>query len=75
MDEKQFNEMLSYVMLIALNSTQLLFQQSRQRPLTDADVAECQDYLLLHATQLQDALGRKSLKGWPPVPAFGRADE
>lgn len=75
MDTEQFNEMLSYLMVIALNTSALVFQQSQQRRLTPEEIGFCQDDLLQTAQGIQERLGmRQEAPGWPKVPPFGRSD-
>lgn len=72
MTDEQYSELLSYVMLLALNTTQLLYRQSRRTPLSSAEVSKCQDYLLDNARRIQERLLRR--EPWPYVPPVGRAD-
>jgi hypothetical protein len=75
METEQFNEMLSYLMVIALNSSTLVFQQSQQRRLTPEEIEFCQDDLLRTAHGIQQRLGmRTESPGLPKVPPFGRSD-
>lgn len=73
MNDTQFNELLSYVKIVALNSTALLFQQSRQTPLTPDEIEFCQVSLLRTAQQLQSGVGIEPPFAWPP--SFGRSDK
>lgn len=71
MDGDQFNELLAYMKIVALNTTALLFQQSRQTPLTPEETNYCQTELLKAAQGLKDgAAGPRFV--WPPL--SGQAD-
>lgn len=72
MNDEQFNEILSYLMVIALNTTVQLSQQSQQKRLTRDDVGRCQSNLLQMAQGIQERLAKRSLS--PDLPPFGRAD-
>lgn len=78
MNDDQFNELLAYAMLAAVNTTQLLFQQNHQRSLTEEEVDACQSYTLRAAQKLKESLAaRNPAHEWAPifdVPLFGRAD-
>jgi hypothetical protein len=76
MRTEQFNELLSYAMLGALASTQLLLRQSLQRDLTPDEAESSQKYLLQNARALQDALNKRPDSfDWPPAcPPTGHAD-
>lgn len=78
MNDDQFNELLSYVMLMAVNTSQLLFQQSHRRRLTEEEVDACQNYTLRSAQKLKERLAaRNPAHEWAPifdVPPFGRSD-
>lgn len=73
MDTDQFNELLSYQMIIALNTSTLLFQQSRQTRLTPEEMAFCQDELFRTARGIQARLAQREQPF--DVPSFGRADD
>ena len=78
MNDDQFNELLSYVMLTAVNTSQLLFQQSHQRRLTAEEVDHCQNYTLQNAHKLKQTLAeRNPAHEWAPlfdIPPFGQSD-
>jgi hypothetical protein len=78
MTDDQFNELLSYMMLMAVNSTQQLFLQSHPDGLTEKQVAACQEYTLQHAQKMKAILAaRNPLHEYAPVfdcQPVGRAD-
>lgn len=72
MNDDQFNELLSYTMIIALNTSALLFQQSRKKRLTQEEIEFCQSYLFRTAQALQGKFASRAPFEWPP--SSGRSD-
>lgn len=72
MTDDQFNELLAYTMIVALNTTALLFQQSRQTRLSPEEIDFCQMDTLKTAQLLKEKIAGGSPFEWPP--ASGRAD-
>lgn len=71
MNSEQFNQLLSYQMLTALNTAGLFQQNQRMRPLTVEEIGQLQTDLLQAAQKLQQSLARGEQ---PPVPSVGQAD-
>ena len=77
MNKDQFNELLAYSMLTAVNSSLLLFQQTHQRPATKNEVDQVQTHVLREAQKLKASLDERDPNHeWAPIgiPICGRAD-
>ena len=72
MNDDQFNELLANVMIIALNTTALLFQQSRQTRLSPEEIGFCQTDTLKMVQKLKEKMSSGDPFEWPP--ATGRSD-
>jgi len=71
MNSEQFNQLLSYSMLTALQTAGIFQQNQRMRPLTVEEIGQLQTDLLKAAQELQQSVARGV---HPPVPSVGQAD-
>jgi hypothetical protein len=72
MNSDQFNHLLAYTMLTALNTAGLFQQGQRMRALTPTEIGQLQIDLLEEAQSLRDILAYGTPTEWPP--SSGRAD-
>ena len=68
MNDEQFNELLSYLMVNAMHSAVLVAQGQEQRPLTREEIDQCHMGTSRTALAYQKGLrdGADSLDGWKP---------